>query len=139
MDPTDNVSRSGTSRPRPSLTPLGPRTPSRAAFDLLPSTSSGPGNFSQEYLINTSPPYSPRTLPGIPEIPAGLQSPADAEILPPAYSTLPETQVEELPRSPSPPRIPPAPAMRFESQPIEWKPLSLEAALCWCPITQSQL
>lgn len=132
MDSTDNISRSSTFRPRPSLTPLGPRIPSRAAFDLLPSTSSGPGNFSQEYLINISPPYSPRTLPGIPEIPAGLQSPTDAEILPPAYSTLPETQVEELPRSPSPlPRIPLAPAMRFEPQPIEWKPLSLEAALCW--------
>ena len=136
MDSTDHISRSGgIFRSRPSLTPLGPRTPSRVVFDPPPSASSSAGIFFQEYSVNTSPPYSPRTLPSVPEVHTELhtpQSPTDTDTLPPAYSALPETRVEELPRSPSPPpRIPPAPAMRFEPQPVEWKALTLDAALCW--------
>ncbi|KAF5362005.1 hypothetical protein D9756_002409 [Leucocoprinus leucothites] len=139
MDSTDSISRVSSLRTRPSFTPLGPRTPSRSTFDIppLPSTSSSPRLPSPAYSAHASPALSPRTLPTVLETlaePEAPQSPPVTEHLPPAYSSLPEAQVIESsspPQSISPPpqRIPPAREMKFESQPVEWKALPLEAAL----------
>ncbi|KXN84258.1 hypothetical protein AN958_12831 [Leucoagaricus sp. SymC.cos] len=137
MDSTENVSRVSSFRPRPNFTPLGPRTPSRATFDIqpLPPPPSSPRIPSPAYSNHTSPAFSePRTLPTVQEALTEAENPlfpAVTEPLPPAYteSVLPEPQNTESPSSPPPPRIPTPPEMRFEPQPVEWKALPLEAAL----------
>jgi hypothetical protein len=64
--------------------------------------------------------------------------PTATESLPPAYSTLAEAQVTEPPQPGAAAlRISAASEMRFEPQPVEWKALPLEAALCEYRLTQS--
>jgi hypothetical protein len=132
MDTGEGVSRASTVRSRPSFTPLGPRTPVRLdhPFPRSPSTptnlSPPPSAFSATF------PSSPETR-ALPTPREDLQeaptpAPQGSDTLPTAYCPLPKPAVEEPSRLP--PRIPPPPKVKFESEQVEWKALPLEAALC---------
>lgn len=139
MNSAENISRL---RTRPNLIPIGPRTPLRPTAEIQPqspltaSRSSSARNSSSAYSIRTSPVLpEPRTPPTVQEAFSGVQRPLSAipDFLPPAYSAHPEPRATEIalqPPSPTPQRIPTPPEMRFDSPPVEWKALSLEAALC---------
>lgn len=149
MDATDNISRVTSLRTRPNLAPIGPRTPSRPTTESQPQSSSSITSRtpslripSPAYSAHASPVLSePRPLPTVQETLLQVQTPTSpvAEPLPPAYSVFPEPQVPEpLQSPPPPPRIPAPPEMKFEHQPVEWKALPLEAALCRCSLTLSR-
>ncbi len=141
MNSTDNISRPSTLRTRPNLIPIGPRTPLRPTAEgqsqspsVASRTSSTRG--SPIYSTHASPVLSEsRVLPTVQETFSGVQPPVSAppDFLPPAYSAHPEprsTAIIPQPQPPTPPRIPTPPEMRFEAPLVEWKALSLEAALC---------
>ncbi|KAF8638441.1 hypothetical protein AX17_002198 [Amanita inopinata Kibby_2008] len=120
---------------RPSATPHGPRSRTRsttAADVVAPSSSSPQTSESGEHLdpvssLHTSTPTKPEIMPVILETNPNPPSPGPGTIEEPGSQSPPQNPaVKTLRKLPA---LTPPPKISFESLPVRWKGLPLEAAL----------
>lgn len=154
-DHPSSLSRVGSVRYRPNHAPMGPRTRNRQTTqDDTHSTTSTTSNIT----INSPPPPATNGLPSPITTPSSsrpsskaLAAIAESEPQPDLAPAPPYVETDHamslsrahsrvsrpIPKPPPPPiqlpKLVPPPTINFDTPPIEWKSLPLEAALCVFP------